>query len=406
MRVRQTSLVGRVLAGLVGIVHTGHAAQAQLPRPSIRDSAGVRIVEYSELGPEPPPFSSQTSNPLRLRLSRLPIAVKLDDRPFLDLGGENLGEANEFDPQHSSLSVAKLERGVLVVNDRTTLKFFAPNGKLLRTSGRRGAGPGEFSQTRELCAVRGDSILAIDMTGRVSLWDANGKHVRTYPRIGAIPPRGCDENGSLLVREARTQLARVDGNYLAQYTLSRPDGKVVKQLGALPAPASFRTPTIIPRDGELLVANARTYEIEIRSKDGVTRQITRLSRPPFAVTDAEWKAHIEGMIPKSTVPREQRDAAIARLMSAAPQGVAPAYQQVILDPHKRVWIQDYSPVGGWTVFGADGVLLGRFHPGGTALGRRLLVSIDSNYLVLLEDDENGMVHLRFYRFRLTSSAGR
>ncbi len=115
--------------------HSAEAVQRVLPTPRIRDSAGIRIVEYPTLGPMPPGSSTVPRNPLRLALADLPPAVQLESQPFLDLGGLNANEQAEFDATHPMLSATELSNGTIVVNDRTQLRFFTRTGAFIRAVG-------------------------------------------------------------------------------------------------------------------------------------------------------------------------------------------------------------------------------------------------------------------------------
>ena len=372
-----------------------------LPRPVIRDSAGVRIVEYPTLAPVLPPVSAVQDNPFTASLRRLPLAIRVEPKPYLDLGGIRDNEAEEFNHTHPYLTATQLSSGVIVVNDRNQLKFFDAKGTFIRAVGRRGRGPGEFEQTEEVCLMRGDSLLVRDIDGRMSVWDSRGGHVRTYARFGRALAGGCRADGAVVVPTVASFSDGRPENENIPYRLARPDGTTVRELGRLPAlrfaAMLMWSPSIIPRGDELYVASARTWEIRIQSLAGRPRQITRLTKPVPAITDAEWRRRSEGQTPRDMAPKE-RASAIARRIAQQPSGPYPALSIVHVDPKHRVWVSDFESFSGWTILDATGVIRGRFFLRGAGIARVQLVGVGANHIVVLEDDDEGGVHLRFYRF--------
>ena len=396
-----TSRVVRALASMACVVlaEVTVGAQRAIPRPIIRDSAHVRIIEYPTFAPELPPFSMSQRNPLQSSLRELPQAFRVEARPFLDLGGGADGD-EEFDATHPYLSATRLSNGVIVVNDRVQLKFFTSTGKFLRSRGRSGGGPGEFTQTMEVCRFRGDSLLVRDIDGRHSVWNSQGDHVRTYPRIGHVASGGCTPNGLVIVQHNARASDLLSTTDLARYRIAHLDGSVARELGLLPSTRGqgglIWSPSIVPVEDELYVANARSYELTIRSNAGRLRQITRLTKRAAEISDAEWRLRAELQIPK-TASRVERQRRVATTIAQKPQGSYPAYSLVRVDAKRRVWIQDFESQSGWTILGADGMLLGRFVLPGADISRTQLVGVAVDHVVVFEEDTDGHVHLRFYR---------
>lgn len=395
-----------MLAGLVvAIVARSPFAFAQpggiaLPRPIVRDSAGIRIVEYPTLSPVLPPHGSVQNNPFSLNLLRLPAAIRLDQKAYFDIGGLREKEIEEFDSSHPLLTATHLSNGTIVVNDHHQLKFFTSTGTFVRAVGRRGRGPGEFTQTQEVCRLRGDSLLVRDMDGRLTVWDSSGVHVRTYARLRGLLSSGCREDGALIL-SALGNFSR--GGDSTEYTLVGRDGTTLKHLGRLPsvrvAGAVVWQPSIIIRGNDMWVANARTWEIRVQSVDGRVRQITRLTKPAPIVTDADWRRRAELQTPKD-LSREARASSIARKVAAKPNGPYPALSTVIVDPKKRVWVSDFESASGWTILDAQGTIRGRFTLRGAGIARIWLVGVSENHIVVYEDDDDGGVHLRYYRYAM------
>jgi hypothetical protein len=64
-----------------------------------------------------------------------------------------------------------------------------------------------------------------------------------------------------------------------------------------------------------------------------------------------------------------------------------------------MWVQSYSARSEWTVFNASGLLQGRIHVGSRTPDSRpsMLAGVEADYIVVRERDEDGAVHLAFYR---------
>lgn len=74
--------------------------------------------------------------------------------------------------------------------------FDASSGKLMRTIGREGAGPGEFGRLAQL-SWKQDTLAAVDLSQqRASLFSPDGKHIRTT-RIASAPLRATGSPATL-----------------------------------------------------------------------------------------------------------------------------------------------------------------------------------------------------------------
>lgn len=147
-------------------------------RPSLEvvDSAGVRIVRNVAAG----------------------AAVPLE--PDLIVGTVDGPEELQF---HGVLDLAVRDDGAILVTDRSsTVRQFSAAGEHVRSFGRRGEGPGEFSWPSGL-HVYGDTIAVVDgQLDRITEFDSTGALIGTLP---------------LSSRSRRISLvARVDGAWIAR----------------------------------------------------------------------------------------------------------------------------------------------------------------------------------------------
>jgi hypothetical protein len=138
--------------------------------PSVRDSAGVHIVENE-------PMAIATG------------AWRLDTIPLVDIG------AGEDTTQNLSrvAGAIRLENGDVVVADNGShsLRWYGNDGRFIRMAGGQGKGPGEFLGIGWMRRGPGDSIVAYDQSqGRLSIFDTKGAHSgdRLLTSSGRSPP--------------------------------------------------------------------------------------------------------------------------------------------------------------------------------------------------------------------------
>ena len=369
--------------------NTERANVGTSPAPSVSDSAGVRILEYRSL--------------------RGDVPVVRIDRPFLELGGTRHGEDEELDARQPWLSATVLSDGTIVVNETVRLKFFDKTGRFLRSVGRRGSGPGEFNQTREVCRLSGDSLLVIDYSdGRLSVWDAVGQHVRTFNRPGFVPFQGCLPNGTVLVRGLMPNVDPQASDAPFEYSLAFLDGRFIQSLGKLGTPKYagpiFFEPSVVAYGSQVFVGDPERYEIRVLNLSGHLTRLIRVKDAPRLVTDEEWRRMIDATVPPNQPPSVNRAAVIARLTARKPKAF-PAFQRVRVDPKGRIWIGDYENRRVWTILDSTGVFIGRLEvPSRSSWQNTELVGIEADdeaeYIVVLGRDPNGAPILSFHRFGL------
>lgn len=370
------------VASLALTVTFGCTGGQPVPPPAVRDSAGVRIV-----------------TPDTIRGSGSSLSV--EPRALLRLGGAQVAEQLEFAASHSWLSAVRLANGNVIANDLAELKLFSPRGKLIRSVGRTGDGPGEFRGTRELCLLRGDSLLVIEyLNGRISLWDSAGNHLQSYPRPGFVPLQGCDADGRIVVRGARfVGQASQEDVRMAAYRLTRADGSDSRELGRFPStryagPFLFE-PALVPRDSALLVADPTSGEMRFYDFSGRLTLIVRFDWRREPISDAEWTERVAKVI--AVNPDGTRNAQVSARIAAQRPRTRPAFGRVIVDDVPRIWVADAEDRNVWRVFTWNGEYLGRLvTPTGT------LVGASRDEVVLLVRDSDGMASLEFHRLSAKS----
>lgn len=193
---RLVPLPAILTAGVVAAGCTGSDASRAF---SVRDSAGVRVVEYAA-----PPDSATTA---------------LGPSPTLSLGA---AEGDDVVLFQRILNVVRFADGAVFVADGGSqeIRGFSATGEHLVTFGGRGGGPGEFNFLGDVFAVGEDSIGALDTFVRtVKVFDRSGAFGRSFRLAALAPsvpqtatehwqqpfPAGFTRDGSLVLRADRAE---------------------------------------------------------------------------------------------------------------------------------------------------------------------------------------------------------
>jgi len=330
----------RSATALLASVSLATGALAQRA-PTIRDSAGVRIVEHGVLSRRAAPF-------------RIGVDATVD----LDVLRDDPDE--ELTARRPYLTGRRLSDGRWILIDFATLKLYDERGRYVRTIGRKGSGPGEFRQLREVCVAPGDTIIGISLADRrISTFDSTGKHVRSIVAPGSVLLDPCFPDGSFLVRLApqgnpaskhSPKLAELMDR-VSQVERIRWDGTPVGSLGLLQINSADQTfgdmANIVVGDGRVHVGNGIEPEYRVYSGAGKLLQIVRWQAPRVAVTP------------------EMREERLRRGYLSGPwaREALPYYGRIRLGPNDHVWVPDYRTPGDlsttFTVFDRGGELIGR-----------------------------------------------
>jgi hypothetical protein len=154
-----------------------------------------------------------------------------------------------------------------------------------------------------------------------------------------------------------------------------------------------RAPFIYAGDG-------RTAEVRIRDPSGKLVRIIRWKDPLIAVTDEFIDAEAAATIPSNvTAEARARRMEFARTRPRPP--FLPAYSIIRADGAGRIWLQDSYAIPeprAWTIFAADGALLGRvvIPAPAASQGRVELADFIDNRAMLRWRDADGALHLTFH----------
>ena len=266
------------------------AAQAS-PRIEI-DSTGARIVASDPLGSD--------------------AMCSLSDEPTFFVGDNEDEEEQWFT---RVLGVARLSDGSVAVADEyfAEVRIFDATGAHVRSMGRLGEGPGEFSNLWHMWRLPGDTLWVGDYRPqRYHLYGTDGEWIRTAtldpPYANPTRAGGVLANGvSINVRDERSRRQNFRTPDTRHVEAHAPDGELVGTLASLPGrtfgtfgevggfPYSlspwFDSRARIDAAGRTVaIANGRDPEVRILDDDMRLRLIIRWDDPDREVTAADIRA--------------------------------------------------------------------------------------------------------------------
>ncbi|HEY0931411.1 MAG TPA: hypothetical protein VGE27_15930 [Gemmatimonas sp.] len=348
------------------------------------DSSGVKIVSFDSL--------PVADGPLRL-----------ESRPWLQLGGLHENDSLEFDARGFELTAAELASGEIVVGDHQRLKYFQRSGKLLHIVGRAGHGPGEFTPIRQLCAQSDSTLSVIDFNGRWSQWDRAGNHRRTTERLGLVPFYGCSPDGTMLAQRADLSAPTPSSSRrrLLDTKVYGRDGAVVHDLGALSASEVFSQlfydPGFALTAQSVIVGDPRTFEV--RSYDLDRRVVTAMWRVKNALrplTTESWDSLVQSSIPSNNTPANRQQMVAVWTRIGKPDAY-PAFWRLHRDSASRIWLGVYFDTRRQIVLDVESGRLSRLTIPIDAKYRPSIAGFTSVGPIVRHFDDDGAVRLSFYR---------
>jgi hypothetical protein len=335
-------------------------------------------------------------------------------RPVLDVGGSE-----------ALVQVAGAVRlgDRLVVADAGAhqLRFYDLTGKLVRTAGREGSGPGEFRSLAWTGPLPGDSVGAWDARlRRLSVYSRDGDLGRTaaFTIRGFFPAvQGVFGDGSLLIASRVGGMGEPGGGaWRDTAVLVRMSslGETRDTVGRFPGPEQYAAPSgerttvrtyALPFGRETFVAvhhdrafvgTGNGFEITAYDPRGRGLGRLRVRVEPRPVSSAEIRAYRAEVL-------ENMGAADApewaRALESAPYPrQMPAMAGLVASAAGDVWVREYQPVGApdrpsrWAVFD------GAWRPLAVAQGPAgfQLFQIGPDWVLGRQVDENGVEHVRGY----------
>jgi hypothetical protein len=344
------------------------AADAEEPRETftVRDSAGVRIVENS--GPRWTPAERW----------------RLGDEPALAIGMADGPPAYTFGRITGLLRTA--DGGVAVVDALASeVRWYDGTGRLLRSAGRKGGGPGEFQQVGGGFRFAGDTMAVGDWgSRRLTLFGPDGGLAGEASLSGdgdvfMYSASGSFGDGSILVQPVvmfrqgegtggvqrdSTSLARLDFATSRSSPLGRHPGSemlVVQAANAMSVSsrAFGRSLTTAPSARGLFVGTGDAPEVVRYAMDGTPVERIRWRGEARPVTQQDIDGYRERRL---AGPAAQRSMTEQSLAAMSYPDVMPFHGALMVDAAGHLWVQVYAADPDapreWNVFDPDGVLLG------------------------------------------------
>lgn len=290
-----------------------------------------------------------------------------------------VGDAGEPGPDEFGMirSVVADADGAIYVADvqANEIRVFGRDGGHLRTIGRSGGGPGEFSALYALAWI-GDTLAAFDPSNaRIGFLSASGEWLGStrYLALTGDPmtvrfyPASVGEAYILGVlrsdKGAERAYIRVTGTGLADTLMPPPLPEVgASSVVRCPHPGgggiSFFTTPFAPRhittpapEGVFATAWSAEYRVAFVTAAGDTLRVLERDYRPHPVTDEEWEAGTADY----RKFREEMPGARCEPSGPSRPAVKPAVRHLFFDAEGRLWVERYTADGfAYDIFDRDG----------------------------------------------------
>ena len=358
------------------------AAAGQDPGATIRDSAGIEIVENHA------PVWDSTE------------FWTVDPEPVFSLGGYDTSPGPARDSSHLVWNIAAavpLSDGRIAMlapdGDRKVL-VFERSGALFAAFGRSGRGPGELRYPMHLRVLPGDTIVVWDyMSGPIYHYDPSGELLKES-RVDArrlleatrsaevYPGESMHEplpDGSFLLERRRqnwrpptgageiyrrpTEYVRIDADYAVHsFGWWESEEELSMRDPYDPNYVPFPARSLATAGGDPLwvyVTNGDRYEVHQFSTDGVLRRIIRRTVAPVPIDDERQRRRIQDM---QALNPHRNWTPWDRVFATVPERSHAPITLMFVDAEGYLWIADPAA---WDRGGAD---FNVFDPHGRWLG--------------------------------------
>lgn len=376
LRTQAPTLLGAIASIALTATACADTPSSSSTSASVRDSAGIRIVENRVAGAG---------------------VCTVTPEPTLDIGTLEGPDEYQF---YRVFDAATLSDGrIAVVNQGSSqIRLYGQDGTYLDAFGAEGDGPGEFRDVFRLWVLPGDTLLVGDYRPyRFSRFTDAGEY------IGAVTPEPMYVNtpntiepladGSIVAAQRELVIAGAEGEWLPvrqAVMYHRPDGGLVDTLALLPYSRTgwidlemrfsgsplFEARSYVAAGHErIVIGRGEEREIQVfeRLAPGpgggapfdLTRPVAlvRWDGPDLAVTSAHVDAHRTSLEARLAEAQDDFSRRAYRAELEVDRPIAdrlPPHTALRLGLEGDIWVRGYVAPGeddpGWLVFDADGRL--------------------------------------------------
>jgi hypothetical protein len=391
------------------------SAAPDAPLTTVRDSAGVRIVDHT--------FGE----------AELPVFASIGDAD-LTIGVQEGDEAYTFG---RIVDVRALEDGGVVVADGQdrTIRVYGSEGEHRVTVGGAGGGPGELGALTGIVEADLHGIRVFDSRNqRITHYDLDGELVSAStldgPRASTVArfPDGSylimsrwrsgaqsAVNSDLRLNRDSIVLHRFDADGAEVDTVAvLPSAEMVTErrdfgggrVGVLltPRPFGARGYSVPTGDGGILSAWSETFELVVRGSSGDPATIVRVTDVQQVLETSDVERLKAQRLSEIDEPEFLR--VTERLFDEIPlPELVPAFSDVKIDILGNYWVAEYATppeeVTTWLVFAPTGEILGHvWQPPGLDIRE-----IGLDYLLGVESDELEVQYVKRYRLERMAAQG-
>jgi hypothetical protein len=318
-----------------------------------------------------------------------------------------------------AMGATLLRDGSIAVADNaaTSVKWFAGDGRLVRTFGREGDGPGEFRLASLIGTCGTDSLFVYDGANqRLTTLTLDGKLVATRlfstdssesgspsqiacgrARVFGVLgwPRGAIPAGDVAYRTSvGVRIHPIDQRGVLDVGTAASSERQRFGNSAGPRPLGKRTAIALGAD-RMYVGTGDSAIIRVVALDGRELPAIRLPFFRIPIRRSHIAAYIEGLIARnSRVAPAQIRREYERL--EYPE-YFPVHGALIVDLDDNLWVEEYrwpgDEVSRWSVFSPSGVAVATV----TMPPRFRISEAGRNYVLGTWEDQDDVQHVRMYR---------
>jgi len=350
-------------------------AASRAGAPTVRDSAGITILEHTGMPAELPQWT--IAEPAELRLG-----ARDGERP--DVFGRIAQAVERSD-------------GSIVVADAlaSEIKAFSANGTHLWTAGGAGGGPGEFSgQPSDVKLLPGDSVMVSHRGGQdTPIFDADGRYARTLSLtvfgVPEFPPEGVSgppaivsilgtlADGTIVGTPGAPMSTPLSsdqpGRVTYQVAYYDPAGQVRDTVGTFPLSnrvehegrvvtvgLSPSSKVAVGRD-RFVVGLQDNFELRTFGPNASLTSILRVAAPAREIDERVRACYVEAAV--AFAQTDQARVRMRQQYATRPLAATlPAFGQIHIDAANRLWVQEFvhpceSRQPRWWILDADGAWL-------------------------------------------------